>query len=224
MQSLRTPILAFRRRRDALSSLYGPGSLQVEVGNAASRKHSSGEAGEAVTQLRYAREGIVTGEMRYVAGRKKMEPETNREEVARGRIIIPASVNHVSLEPMCIGKPGRVKINANIGNSQTTSEIETEIEKLRTSVKYGADTVMDGLLRRGYPEDTPRHHRGQPGAHRYGSDLRGHKPRRSPGGDDRRDSHGRLLQARGFLLHVRPEVLLDAQLPRRGPALPEEGC
>jgi phosphomethylpyrimidine synthase len=115
----------------------------VEVGNAASRKRSSGEAGEAVTQLRYAREGIVTGEMRYVAGREKMEPETIREEVARGRMIIPANVNHVSLEPMCIGKAGRVKINANIGNSQTTSEIETEIEKLRTSVKYGADTVMD---------------------------------------------------------------------------------
>ncbi|HVF00537.1 MAG TPA: phosphomethylpyrimidine synthase ThiC [Rubrobacteraceae bacterium] len=113
----------------------------MEVGNAASRKRSSGEVGEAVTQLRYAREGIVTGEVRYVAGREKMKPLTIREEVARGRMIIPANVNHVSLEPMCIGKAGRVKINANIGNSQTTSEIETE--KLRTSVKYGADTVMD---------------------------------------------------------------------------------
>lgn len=107
------------------------------------RKRSPGGAGEAVTQLRYAREGIVTGEMRYVAGREKMEPEAIREEVARGRMIVPANVNHASLEPMCIGKAARVKINANIGNSQTTSEIEAEIEKLRTSVRWGADTVMD---------------------------------------------------------------------------------
>ncbi|MCA1737653.1 MAG: phosphomethylpyrimidine synthase ThiC, partial [Actinobacteria bacterium] len=107
------------------------------------RKRTPGEAGESVTQLRYAREGVVTEEMRYVAKREKMEPEAIRDEVARGRMIVPANVNHASLEPMCIGKAARVKINANIGNSQTTSEIDAELEKLETSVKYGADTVMD---------------------------------------------------------------------------------
>ena len=98
---------------------------------------------EAVTQLHYARRGFITEEIRYVAAREHMEPEAIRDEVARGRMIIPANVNHASLEPMCIGKAARVKINANIGNSQTTSDIEAELEKLRTSVKYGADTVMD---------------------------------------------------------------------------------
>src|ERR671933_566059 len=98
---------------------------------------------KAVPQLHYARRGSITEEMRYVAGREHMEPETIRDEVARGRMIIPANVNHASLQPMCIGKAARVKINANIGNSQTTSDIEAELEKLRTSVKYGADTVMD---------------------------------------------------------------------------------
>ena len=102
-----------------------------------------GGPGESVTQLRYAREGVVTPEMHYVARREGMEPETIREEVARGRMIVPANVAHASLEPMCIGKAARVKINANIGNSQTTSEIEAELEKLGTSIKYGADTVMD---------------------------------------------------------------------------------
>lgn len=102
-----------------------------------------GEPGESVTQLRYAREDIVTEEMRFVAERERMEPEEIQAEVALGRMIIPANINHASLEPMCIGKASRVKINANIGNSQTTSEIDAEIEKLQTSVKYGADTVMD---------------------------------------------------------------------------------
>ena len=107
------------------------------------RKRAPGRPGESVTQLRYAREGNITEEMRYVAEREGMEAEVMRQEVGRGRMIIPANVNHHSLEPMCIGKAARVKINANIGNSQTTSEIDAEIEKLRTSVRYGADTVMD---------------------------------------------------------------------------------
>lgn len=102
-----------------------------------------GEPGESVTQLRHARNGMVTEEMRFVAAREKMEPEAVREEVARGRMIVPANVGHASLEPMCIGKAARVKINANIGNSQTTSDIAAELEKLETSVRYGADTVMD---------------------------------------------------------------------------------
>ncbi len=97
----------------------------------------------SVTQLFHARQGTITEAMRVVAVREELPAETIREEVARGRMIIPANIHHAALEPMCIGKAARVKINANIGNSQTTSEIETELEKLATCVKYGADTVMD---------------------------------------------------------------------------------
>ena len=95
------------------------------------------------TQMHYARRGIVTGEMQYVAGRENLAPELVRDEVARGRLIIPANIHHRSLEPMGIGIATRCKINANIGNSSTTSNIEGELEKLQYSVKYGADTVMD---------------------------------------------------------------------------------
>ncbi len=95
------------------------------------------------TQMRYARQGIITGEMRQVAQSERLEPEDVRAEVARGRLIIPANVNHRSLAPMGIGVATRCKINANIGNSATTSNIDEELEKLRYSVKYGADTVMD---------------------------------------------------------------------------------
>jgi phosphomethylpyrimidine synthase len=95
------------------------------------------------TQMHYARQGVVTGEMQYVARRESLAPELIRSEVARGRMIIPANIRHTNLEPMCIGVGSTCKINANIGNSATTSNIEEELEKLRYSVKYGADTVMD---------------------------------------------------------------------------------
>src|SRR5579875_2630543 len=95
------------------------------------------------TQLHYARQGVVTEEMHYVARRENLAPELVRAEVARGRLIIPANVNHVNLEPMGIGVASKCKINANIGNSAVSSNIEEELEKLRYSVKYGADTVMD---------------------------------------------------------------------------------
>ncbi len=95
------------------------------------------------TQMHYARKGIVTEEMEYVAGREKLAPELVRDEVARGRMIIPANIHHTNLEPMAIGVASKCKINSNIGNSAVTSEIEGELEKLRYSVKYGADTVMD---------------------------------------------------------------------------------
>ncbi|HYA17183.1 MAG TPA: phosphomethylpyrimidine synthase ThiC [Bryobacteraceae bacterium] len=95
------------------------------------------------TQMHYARKGEITGEMAHVARRENVTPELIREEVARGRMIIPANINHTSLEPMCIGVASKCKINANIGNSATTSNIDEELEKLRYSVKYGADTVMD---------------------------------------------------------------------------------
>ena len=95
------------------------------------------------TQLHYARKGIVTEEMQSIAQRERLAPETIRAEVARGRMIIPANIHHTNLEPMCIGVASLCKINANIGNSATTSNIDDELEKLRYSVKYGADTVMD---------------------------------------------------------------------------------
>src|SRR5882762_3908780 len=95
------------------------------------------------TQMHYARQGAVTGEMEYVARRENVAPELIRAEVARGRMIIPANINHVNLEPMCIGVASKCKINSNIGNSAVTSNIDGELEKLQDSVKYGADTVMD---------------------------------------------------------------------------------
>ena len=81
--------------------------------------------------------------MQSIAQRERLAPETIRAEVARGRMIIPANIHHTNLEPMCIGVASLCKINANIGNSATTSNIDEELEKLRYSVKYGADTVMD---------------------------------------------------------------------------------
>ncbi len=95
------------------------------------------------TQIHYARKGQVTGEMEYVARRENLAPELIRDEVARGRLIIPANINHHSLEPMCIGIASKCKINANIGNSSTSSDSAEELEKLRYAVKFGADTVMD---------------------------------------------------------------------------------
>jgi phosphomethylpyrimidine synthase len=95
------------------------------------------------SQMHYARQGLVTEEMLYVAEREKLTPELVREEVARGRMIIPANINHPELEPMGIGVASLCKINANIGNSAVTSNIDEELKKLHTSVHYGADTVMD---------------------------------------------------------------------------------
>lgn len=96
-----------------------------------------------VSQRHYARLGIVTEEMEYVAKREKVTSELVRDEIARGRAIIPANIHHRNLEPMGIGVAFKCKINANIGNSATTSNIEDEIEKLHRSVHYGSDTVMD---------------------------------------------------------------------------------
>src|SRR5579872_5225854 len=95
------------------------------------------------TQIHYARKGLITQEMEFVARRERLSGELVREEVARGRMIIPANIHHTNLEPMCIGVASLCKINANIGNSSTTSNVDEELEKLRYSVKYGADTVMD---------------------------------------------------------------------------------
>jgi len=97
----------------------------------------------AVTQLHYARRGEITPEMEFVALREGMPAELVRSEVARGRAIIPANINHPELEPMIIGRKFHVKINANIGNSIVASSIEEEVEKLRWATLWGADTVMD---------------------------------------------------------------------------------
>jgi phosphomethylpyrimidine synthase len=97
----------------------------------------------AVTQLHYARRGVVTPEMHFVAVREGLDAEFVRSEVARGRAIIPANINHPELEPMIIGRRFLVKINANIGNSAVSSSIDDEVEKLRWATLWGADTVMD---------------------------------------------------------------------------------
>src|SRR3974390_768317 len=96
-----------------------------------------------MSQMHLARLGVITQEMQYVAKREKLDPEHVRSEVARGRAIIPANIHHRNLEPMGIGIAFKCKINANIGNSATTSEINEELKKLHHAVHYGADTVMD---------------------------------------------------------------------------------
>jgi phosphomethylpyrimidine synthase len=139
---------------------------QLEVFPGLKRRTLRASAGHPVTQLWYARQGIVTPEMEYIAIRenlgnedragsngahgsrgngipKTITPEFVRDEVARGRAIIPANVNHPELEPMIIGRNFLVKINANIGNSAVASSIEEEVEKMRWATKWGADTVMD---------------------------------------------------------------------------------
>jgi phosphomethylpyrimidine synthase len=98
---------------------------------------------ECRTQMHLARRGIVSAEMARVAEREALEPELVREEVARGRLIIPANVHHGALDPMAIGLRARVKINSNIGNSPTSSSLAEEVQKLTVSEKWGADTVMD---------------------------------------------------------------------------------
>ena len=96
-----------------------------------------------VTQMHYARQGLLTEEMDHVAKREDLPPSLIMEEVARGRMIIPANINHANLEPMGIGIAARCKVNANIGASPTTSDVQQEVEKLNLAVRYGADTVMD---------------------------------------------------------------------------------
>ena len=98
-----------------------------------------------VTQMSHARQGTITPQMRRVAERERLRPEVVRDEVAIGRLVIPANVHHLAgrLDPMAIGKVAAVKINANIGNSAVESNIDGELEKLHHAVHYGADTVMD---------------------------------------------------------------------------------
>ena len=101
------------------------------------------KTGRAVTQMHYARKGIITPEMEFAAIREGMDPEVVRAEVAAGRAVIPANVNHPESEPMIIGRKFHVKINANIGNSAVASSIEEEVEKMVWATRWGADTIMD---------------------------------------------------------------------------------
>jgi phosphomethylpyrimidine synthase len=110
----------------------------------ADRKAEAAKSGNAnFSQMHYARKGVITEEMRFIAFKEKVTPEFIRDEVARGRMIIPANINHPELEPMAIGVGSLCKINANIGNSAVSSNIDEELKKLHTAVHFGADTVMD---------------------------------------------------------------------------------
>ena len=118
-----------------------PGHSDPDIPMPPSRKVLRGLGN--VTQMHYAKKGDITPEMEFIAIRENLEPEYVRDEVARGRAIIPANVNHPESEPMIIGRNFLVKINANIGNSAVSSSIEEEVEKMTWATKWGADTVMD---------------------------------------------------------------------------------
>ncbi len=108
------------------------------------RREQAARTGDSnVSQMHFARKGLITEEMLYVADKEKIKPELIRDEIALGRMIIPANINHPELEPMAIGVETLCKINANIGNSAITSNVDEELRKLHTAVHFGADTVMD---------------------------------------------------------------------------------
>jgi phosphomethylpyrimidine synthase len=120
-----------------------PDSRDLDRVFGATRRPRRALAGRTVTQLGYARQGVVTPEMEFVALREGCSPEHVRSEVARGRAVLPLNVNHPESEPMAIGRQFLVKINANIGNSAVASSIDEEVEKMTWATRWGADTVMD---------------------------------------------------------------------------------
>ncbi|MBK8726806.1 MAG: phosphomethylpyrimidine synthase ThiC [Holophagaceae bacterium] len=146
VQELDKPSSYYRQLRDRDADLE---LIRFKGG----RRPLKAKEGRNVSQMHYARQGLVTPEMEYIAirenlgreatGRRPITPEFVRDEVARGRAIIPANINHPETEPMIIGRNFLVKINANIGNSAVTSSIEEEVEKMAWSIRWGADTVMD---------------------------------------------------------------------------------
>src|SRR5213594_2795708 len=136
VEELPGPTSAYRRRRDEDPALGGVRFASVRLPHRA-------KPGSRVTQMHYARRGEITPEIECVALREGMSPEFVRDEVARGRAILPANVNHPETEPMMIGRRFLVKINANIGNSAVASSIEEEVEKMTWATRWGADTVMD---------------------------------------------------------------------------------
>jgi phosphomethylpyrimidine synthase len=175
LPALRSKWILARADVEQVPSSYKPipGRSDATIPPTLRRQPLRAKPGKAVTQLYYARQGIITPEMEFIAIRENLghdadasrstlhapralggqsfgaaipafiTPEFVRSEVARGRAIIPANINHPESEPMIIGRNFLVKINANIGNSAVTSSIEEEVEKMRWSVKWGADTVMD---------------------------------------------------------------------------------
>ncbi|NDI36381.1 phosphomethylpyrimidine synthase ThiC [Chengkuizengella sediminis] len=115
----------------------------VDVFPGLKRKPLRAKTGQNVTQMHYAKKGLVTPEMEFIAIRENVSPEFVRDEVANGRAIIPSNINHPESEPMIIGRNFHVKINANIGNSAVTSSIEEEVEKMTWATRWGADNIMD---------------------------------------------------------------------------------
>src|SRR5256885_98426 len=136
VDELSGPSSLYRRDRESDPALGG-------VRFASVRRPLRAKTGRRVTQMHYARRGEVTPEMEFVALREGVAPERVRDEIARGRAILPANVNHTEAEPMIIGRSFLVKINANIGNSAVASSIEEEVEKMTWATRWGADTVMD---------------------------------------------------------------------------------
>jgi phosphomethylpyrimidine synthase len=133
---LAKPTSVYRIARESMRELD-------DIRFTAQRRARRAAPGANVSQMHYARKGIITKEMEFIAIRESCAPELVRDEVARGRAIIPANVNHPELEPMIIGRNFLVKINANIGNSAVSSSIEEEVEKMAWATRWGADTVMD---------------------------------------------------------------------------------
>lgn len=117
--------------------------MQENVFPKLTRKPLRAKRGGNVTQLHYARQGIITPEMEFVAIRENMDPEFIRSEIAAGRAIMPSNINHPEAEPMIIGRNFHVKVNANIGNSAVSSSIAEEVEKMTWATRWGADTIMD---------------------------------------------------------------------------------
>jgi phosphomethylpyrimidine synthase len=134
--ALAQPTSIYRRGREAMHELD---AIRFNGGRTIRRA----KPGVNVTQMHYARRGEITPEMEFIAIREGVEPAFVRDEVARGRAIVPSNVNHPESEPMIIGRNFLVKINANIGNSAVTSTIEEEVEKMTWATRWGADTVMD---------------------------------------------------------------------------------
>lgn len=117
--------------------------IQENVFPELERKPLRAKRGKNVTQLHYARNGMITPEMEFVAIRENMDPEFVRSEIAAGRAIMPSNINHPEAEPMIIGRNFHVKINANIGNSAVSSSIAEEVEKMTWATRWGADNIMD---------------------------------------------------------------------------------
>jgi phosphomethylpyrimidine synthase len=136
VEALPEPSSDYRKQREADPAL-------ASIRFTAPRKPLRARSGRRVTQMHYARRGEITPEMEFIAIREGVTPEHVRDEVARGRAIIPANINHPETEPMIIGRNFLVKINANIGNSAVTSTVDEEVEKMTWATRWGADTVMD---------------------------------------------------------------------------------